>query len=95
MLLDYLVTSDSRRELLRLLWSDEGAEGSVSELARRADLSFGAAHRELEAIAERVGSTVVYRAVGDHEHGELLRRLVVESKASSPAGGNEADDVRG
>jgi DNA-binding transcriptional ArsR family regulator len=103
MLLGYLVTSDSRRELLRLLWSEDRAGGSVSELARRADLSFGAAHRELEAMrtaglatSERVGSMVVYKAAANHEHGELLRRLVKESKVSSTTEGSDAaNDVRG
>ncbi len=49
MVLDYLVTSRSRRQLLRALWA-RGASGSVSELARASGVSFAAAHRELEAM---------------------------------------------
>ena len=78
MLLSYLVTSRARCCLLRLLWAD-GAEGSVSDLARRARVSFAAAHRELGAMreeglarAERVGAALVYRANPGYPEASLV-----------------------
>ena len=92
MLLSYLVTSRARRDLLHLLWV-EGAVGSVSDLARRARLSFAAVHRELEtmrgeglALAERVGPRLTYRANRDHAQSALVRRLLVEGTATVPKG---------
>jgi hypothetical protein len=80
--LDYLVTSRARRQLLRRLWSDK-ASGSVSELARATGVSFAAAHRELEAmkaagltVAERSGVATVYRANLTHPQGEALTALL-------------------
>ena len=43
-MLDYLVQGRARRELFRLLWG-QGASGSVSDLSRRAKVTFSAAHR--------------------------------------------------
>ncbi len=82
MLLSYLVTSRTRRELLRLMWV-EGAEGSVSALGRQARVSFAAAHRELEAmgaeglaVSKRVGAAVVYRANRKHSEAALVDHLL-------------------
>lgn len=90
MALSYLVTSRTRRELLRLLW-EPGAEGSVSELARRAGVSFAAAHRELQAMraaglarAKRAGAALVYSANPGSPHVELVRRLLEEATAGPP-----------
>ncbi len=101
MLLAYLVTSRSRRELLHLLWAS-AAEGSVSELARRARISFAAAHQELLAMraaglarSKRAGAAVVYSANPRSEHAQLLRRLLEKAPASrkqSPA--PDAEKVR-
>jgi hypothetical protein len=101
MLLSYLVTSRARRELLRLLWGARAA-GSVSALARRAGVSFAAAHRELVAMraaalarTERAGAAVVYSANFASAHAGLLRKLVDESATrpqSLPAG--DAERVR-
>src|SRR5574341_16182 len=86
-LLSYLVTSRARRELLRLLWA-AGAEASVSELARRAGVSFAAAHRELLAMraaglarSKRAGVAVVYVANPGGARAKLLRRLLAEAPA--------------
>ena len=86
MLLSYLVTSRVRRELLRLLWG-AGAEGSVSALARRAGVSFAAAHRELLAMRtaglarrKREGAAVVYSANPTSSHAKPLRKLVDEAR---------------
>ena len=102
MLLSYLVTSRARRHLLRLLWAD-GAEGSVSDLARRARVSFAAAHRELEAmraeglaLSERVGAALVYRANPGYREASLVRRLLEEGLAeSAPLPTPEGERVRG
>ena len=87
--MSYLVTSRARRDLLRLLWIDR-AVGSVSDLARRARVSFAAAHRELEAMraeglasSERVGPTLAYRANRKHPQAALVRRLLKEGMAAA------------
>jgi hypothetical protein len=102
MFLSYLVTSRARRYLLRLLWAD-GAEGSVSDLARRARVSFAAAHRELGAMreeglarAERVGAALVYRANPGYREASLVRRLLKEGSAeSTPPPAPDGQRVRG
>jgi hypothetical protein len=101
-LLDYLVTSRARRALLRLLWA-EGYEGNVSELARKAGLSFAVAHRELEAmnaaslaVRERAGNRLVYRADPKHPDAAVVRALLeerVDPPAADSAGATD-DDVR-
>jgi hypothetical protein len=80
--LDYLVTSRARRQLLRRLWADR-TRGSVSALARAAGVSFAAAHRELEAmraagltVAERHGVATVYRANLAHPQAGVLTALL-------------------
>jgi hypothetical protein len=101
-LLSHLVTSRARRELLLMLFG-QGAEGSVSALARRAGVSFAAAHRELQAMraaglarAGRVGGAVVYSADGASPDAELVRRLVEASGAGSQSPPSpHAETVRG
>lgn len=80
-MLDYLVKGRARRELFRLLWGQD-ATGSISDLSRRAKVTFSAAHRELEAMraaglarAERTNAELVYRAETDHPQGRLLRQF--------------------
>jgi DNA-binding transcriptional ArsR family regulator len=100
--LDYLVKGRVRRELFRLLWG-MGAAGNISDLARRAKVTFSAAHKELEAMrgaglarAERRGTEMVYRAETEHPYAGLLRQF-----AKAPAGlqaherSDHDDDVRG
>jgi hypothetical protein len=77
-----MVTSRARRQLLRRLWADR-ASGSVSALARASEVSFAAAHRELEGmkaagltVAERNGVATVYRANFAHPQGAVLRALL-------------------
>ncbi len=91
-MLEYLVKSNARRSLLLLLWRDD-LSGCVSDLARRAGLSFSAAHRELEemqaaglAASVRMGKKVIYRANRDHPMGELLSKLLTTS-AQAPMPG--------
>jgi DNA-binding transcriptional ArsR family regulator len=96
---DYLVTSRSRRQLLRRLWADR-VSGSVSALARASGVSFAAAHRELEAmkaagltVAERDGVATVYRANLAHPQADVLTALLT---AAPPAhGASEEQRLRG
>ena len=81
-MLDYLITSRARRELLRRLWLD-GDSGNVSALARSCGLNFSAAHRELEAmkaaglaLAERRGTSLEYRANRRHPQAGALVSLL-------------------
>jgi hypothetical protein len=101
-MLDYLVPGRARRELFRLLWGQQ-ASGSVSDLSRRAKVTFSAAHRELEAMraaglarAERTSTELVYRAEGDHPQARLLRELAKAPVQVTTAGRTDrADEVRG
>jgi hypothetical protein len=84
------------------LW-EEGVGGSVSELARKAGVSFAAAHRELAAMrveglakSERAGTALVHRANFAYREAGLVGRLFKDQGASStppPAAGGER--VRG
>jgi hypothetical protein len=100
-LLSYLVTSRARRHLLRLLWADR-VEGNVSDLARRAWVSFAAAHRELEAmraeglaLCERAGAALVYRANPGYREPSLVRRLLKEGGAEAAPPAPDGERVRG
>jgi hypothetical protein len=81
-MLEYLVTSEVRRKLLRVLWADRLA-GAVSELARLAGVGFASAHAELRqmevaglASSKREGNAVVYRARREHPQAHLLEELL-------------------
>jgi hypothetical protein len=83
--LGYLVTSATRRRLLELLWRHD-ASGSVSELAKRIDLSYAGTYRELQemvrqglATTQINGGAEVYVAASDHPDADLMRRLVSSS----------------
>jgi hypothetical protein len=88
-MLDYLVTSRTRRTLLHLLWA-EGRRGSVSALARASGVNFSAVHRELDAmkeaglaLAERLGPALEFRANREHPHaGTLLSLLALPGNAA-------------
>lgn len=87
-MLEYLVTSQTRRSLLRLLWS-EALEGSVSELAKAAGVAFAGAHRELHAMEEAGLAEMkwekghrVFRMAMDYPHKELLKELLETDKTS-------------
>jgi hypothetical protein len=92
-MLDYLVTSRARRQLLRRLWADK-ARGSVSALARATGVSFAAAHRELEAmkaaglaVAERDGVATVYSANLAHPQAGVLTALLTAAPPAHGASG--------
>ena len=81
-MLEYLVTSRTRRALLHLLWV-ESRTGSVSALARASGVNFSAVHRELDAmkdaglaLAERVGPALEYRANSAHPAAGTLLQLL-------------------
>ncbi len=95
-MLDYLVTSRARRQLLRRLWVDR-VSGSVSALARMSGVSFAAAHRELEAmkaagltVAERDGVATVYRANLPHPQADVLTALL----KATPRGHGDSEEQR-
>src|SRR6187402_122424 len=97
-MLDYLVTSRTRRVLLHLLWA-EGRSGSVSALARASGVNFSAVHRELDtmkeaglALAERLGPALEFRANRAHPHaGTLLSLLALPAPAALLAAPTKAD----
>ncbi|HUU02392.1 MAG TPA: winged helix-turn-helix domain-containing protein [Myxococcota bacterium] len=97
-MLEYLVRSNARRGLLLLLWRDN-LSGCVSDLARRAGLSFSAVHRELEemqaaglAVSVRMGKKVVYRANRDHHLGGLLSELLATAIQTPMRGQNDREE---
>ncbi|MBI2345386.1 MAG: winged helix-turn-helix transcriptional regulator [Deltaproteobacteria bacterium] len=81
-MLAYLISSVTRRRLLRALWG-EGQRGSISTLARLAGVSFAAAHRELCAMeraglarAHRTGNRVLYEANTGAPGGSVVKALL-------------------
>lgn len=89
-MLNYLVSSKARRALLTLLWVQR-EEGSVSDLARMAGMSFGAAHKELNAMEKaglarctRVGNATLFKAARNHPGARALRSLLsAEGKSTA------------
>ena len=82
-MLDFLVTSRSRRRLLQLLWTGNES-GSVKELAERAGVGFASAWRELRAmqaialvVSSREGAAEVFAANTSHPLADALRSIVV------------------
>lgn len=81
-MLEYLVTSKSRRRLLKLLW-DQGEEASTSRFAKLARVGFASAYRELRAmqslglvLCDRTDGVELYRANPLHPLANALRALV-------------------
>ncbi len=82
MLLDYLVTSQTRRKLVTLLWK-EGFQGTVSDFCREGGLSMPSVRKELHALKEQslvcadvVRGREVLSANDKHPQYELLVTLV-------------------
>jgi DNA-binding transcriptional ArsR family regulator len=89
---------DEDSELFRLLWA-QGVPASVSDLSRRAKVTFSAAHRELEAMraaglarAERSSTELVYQAETDHPQARLLRELAKAPVQARAEARTERDD---
>jgi DNA-binding transcriptional ArsR family regulator len=81
-LLDFLVTSNARKTLLKVLLLEDGG-GSVSEVARRAGIQPSTADRELERMeacglvsSERVGKEKVVKPNVHSSDVRYLRRLL-------------------
>lgn len=100
-MLEYLVQGRARRELFRLLWG-QGAAGNISDLSRRAEVTFSGAHRELEAMraaglarAERTSTELLYRAETGHPQARLLLELAkAPVQARTEGRTNHDDEVR-
>ena len=82
MLLDYLVTSQTRRTLVTLLWK-EGFRGTMSDFCREGGLSMPSVRKELHALKEQslvcadfVRGREVLSANDKHPQYELLVTLV-------------------
>ena len=78
-MLNYLVTSRTRRTLLDLLWRQERS-GTVAELARLAEVAFAGAHRELQAMEEaglaKRFEGQLFRANREHPMARTLTALL-------------------
>lgn len=77
-MLDYLVTSRTRRRLLELLWVD-GRQETISALARQAGVAFAGAQRELQAMKAHglaVEHGGVFAANLQHHQAEALLVLL-------------------
>lgn len=97
-MLEFLVTSKTRRRLLKLLW-EQGAAASTSQFARQARVGFASAYRELRAmqalglaVSERTDGVEVYRANLSHPLADVLRTLV---RARDRLGTDEDKRLRG
>lgn len=93
-MLNYLVTSKTRRNLLTLMWGRD-VHGTPSDLAAQAGVSFASAHKELRAMTDaglahcqRVGNATIYSAHRDHPAAgalaELARSAGREAHSSAP-----------
>ena len=87
---EYLVTSSTRRKLLKLLW-DAGREGTAADFAKWAEVAFAGAHKELQAMEEAgmvetswLGGRKVYRAAFKHPLAAAMKALVQE-QGQNPA----------
>jgi len=102
MLLEYLVPSKARRNLIEVLWTRR-AVGSVNALARLADIATSAADKEITAMealglvdVERKANARVVRANEASPFAAPLRALLKAEKAKHVvAKGPSVDQVRG
>ena len=81
-LLDFLVTSDTRKDLLHLLWG-ENAEASGHQLSQLVRRTYSAVHSELEAMKEEglvtsreEGRAKVFRKNDQYPSSEALKSLL-------------------
>lgn len=86
MLLDYLVTSQTRRKLVNLLWK-EGFRGTISDFCREGRLSMPSVRKELRSLkdqslvcADVVRGREVLRANDKHpQHGLLVALVSIDA----------------
>lgn len=88
-MLEYLVTSRSRRRLLQLLWADN-VKAPVLRLAALGGLNYRSAHAELNRMLRaglancvREGNATVFEANFSHPRAALLRSLVAGNGGGS------------
>jgi len=100
-MLDYLVTSRTRRALLELLWRD-GVSGTATDLADKSGVAFAGAYKELKSMVEFKLAEVewrrggkVYSANRNHPMASLLRSLVKQSKTKKSRHSEESEKLRG
>lgn len=81
-LLDFLVTSETRKALLRLLWVDD-LEASGHQLAQLAGAAYSAVHSELEAMKSEGlvttrdhGKAVMFRKNNNYAGRKALKSLL-------------------
>jgi len=99
-MLDYLVTSKTRRALLQLLWRD-GVSGTATDLADKTGVAFAGAYRELKAMVESDLAKVewgdgrkVFSANKAHPMAAVLRKLVNQSEAGKNTLSEEKQNLR-
>jgi len=99
-MLDYLVTSKTRRALLQLLWRD-GVSGTATDLADKSGVAFAGAYRELKAMVESDLAKVewsdgrkVFSANKAHPMAAVLRKLVNQSEAGKNTLSEEKQNLR-
>jgi hypothetical protein len=99
-MLDYLVTSKTRRALLELLWRD-GVSGTATDLAEKSGVAFAGAYKELKAMVESDLAKVewsngckVFSANKTHPMAVVLRKLVNQSEAGKNTLSEEKEKLR-
>jgi len=97
---EYLVVSNTRRALLKLLWL-EGVRGTVHELARAADVAYAGAYRELKQMADAGLARIawergkkVYSANEENPGSRLLRKLMNQPVNAPVAEKPEPSELR-
>jgi hypothetical protein len=86
--LDYLVTSDCRKSLLKLLWG-EGLEASTNQLKKLTQHPYSSVYKELESMrkaglvdVKNVGRASVYSKKNDTKLNKLME-LLLDQKPKS------------
>src|SRR4051812_8398804 len=89
MLIDYLVTSTTRRRLLELLWRD-GLRATAQQLALLGRVSFATVHGELQAmlaaglvLRTRAGRGWAYQANHQHNEAKIVLALVGSNSSAT------------
>lgn len=100
-MLDYLVTSRTRRALLELLWRD-GVSGTATALADKSGVAFAGAYKELKKMVESELAEVVWKRGGkeysanrSHPMAGLLEGLMKQSKTKKNKHSEYSERLRG
>lgn len=99
-LLDFLVTSETRKGLLRLLWG-QNVEASAHQLAKLTDAAYSGVHAELGAMekeglvmARRKGKALIFRKNDGYHYASELRGLLADQMRWAGPTQASDDDVR-